>query len=117
MAAAARVDAGDEHLGEAEPLLWYPDRSWHGHTYVPATAATSEGYELFGYVRFLAGGEGEEPRDFTAEVDFTSETAERNPDWRLDLCEEVIGTWRGHLGAVATMTLIWGGRCCLAGAS
>jgi len=108
MAAAARVDAGDEHLGEAEPLLWYPDRSWHGHTYVPATAATSEGYELFGYVRFLAGGEGEEPRDFTAEVDFTSETAERNPDWRLDLCEEVIGTWRGHLGAVATMTLIWG---------
>ncbi len=53
-------------------------------------------------------GEDEEPRDLTAWVDFTEETAERNPDWRLDLCEEVIGSWRGQFGAVATITLVWG---------
>jgi hypothetical protein len=59
-------------------------------------------------VRFLPASEEGEPSDFSAQVDFTDETAERNPDWRLDLCEEVVGTWRGHLGAVATMTLVWG---------
>ena len=26
----------------------------------------------------------------------------------MDMCEEVIGAWRGHLGAVAAMTLVWG---------
>jgi hypothetical protein len=75
---------------------------------VPATSPTSGGYELFGYVRFLPGGEGEEPGDFTVQLDFTDETAERNPDWRMDICDEVIGSWRGHAGAVAAMTLVWG---------
>ncbi len=46
--------------------------------------------------------------DFSAHVDFTEETAERNPDWPIDLCEEVIGAWRGHSGEVASMTLVWG---------
>ena len=36
-----------------------------------------------------------EPSDFMAYVDFTDDTAERNPDWKLDLCDEVIGSWRG----------------------
>ncbi len=57
---------------------------------------------------FLPAGEGEEAHDFLAQVDFTEETAERNPDWKLDLCEEVIGSWRGEAGAVAEMTLVWG---------
>ena len=74
----------------------------------PAPRDTSGGYELFGYVRFVPAAEGDEPRDFSAQVDYTEETAERNPDWRMDLCEEVIGAWRGHLGAVAAMTLVWG---------
>jgi hypothetical protein len=39
---------------------------------------------------------------------FTAETAEANPDWQLDLCEEVVGAWRGELGKVAAMTLVWG---------
>ena len=40
---------------------------------------------------------------------FTNETAEQNPDWQLDLCDEVIGLWRGHPGAKpADMTLVWG---------
>ena len=45
---------------------------------------------------------------FCAHVDFTDETAEQNPDWKLDLCDEIIGAWRGESGAVAAMTLVWG---------
>ncbi len=108
LAAALRLDSEQKDLGEPGEIVWYPDRSWHGRTYVPGTARTSGGYELFGYVRFLPGGDDGEPSDFSAHVDFTAETAERNPDWRLDLCDEVIGAWRGHFGGVAAMTLVWG---------
>jgi hypothetical protein len=109
LAAALGLDAEGTELGEPGKISWYPDRSWHGRTYVPATAPTANGHELFGYVRFVAAvEEGEEPQDLVAQVDFTEETAERNPDWRMDLCEEVIGAWRGQFGAVAAMTLVWG---------
>ena len=108
LAAALRLDAEEEDLGEPGPIAWYPDRTWHGHTYVPGTALSTGGYELFGYVRFLPGIEDGEPSDFSAHVDFTDETAERNPDWKLDLCDEIIGAWRGESGGVAAMTLVWG---------
>ncbi|MGA2319954.1 MAG: hypothetical protein ABSG95_04320 [Solirubrobacteraceae bacterium] len=108
MTACAELDAGEDELGDPGEIAWYPDRSWHGRTYVPATALTSNGYELFGYVRFVPTGESSEAQQFSAHVDFTEETAERNPDWRMDLCEEVIGAWRGQSGAVAAMTLVWG---------
>ena len=48
------------------------------------------------------------PSDFESSADFTTETAEQNPDWKLDLCEEVIGGWRGEQGHRAAMTLVWG---------
>ena len=108
LGAALKLDAEPEDLGEPGPIAWYPDRTWHGHTYVPATTLTSTGYELFGYVRFLPGVDDGEPSELTAYVDFTDETAERNPDWKLDLCDENIGAWRGEAGAVAAMTLVWG---------
>jgi hypothetical protein len=108
LGAALQLDAEPEDLGEPGAIAWYPDRTWHGHTYVPATTLTSTGYELFGYVRFLPGIDDGEPSDFTAHVDFTDETAERNPDWTLDLCDEIIGAWRGEAGATAAMTLVWG---------
>jgi hypothetical protein len=108
LAASLALDSEDADLGEPRAIAWYPDRSWHGHSYVPGTAQTSTGYELFGYVRFLPGIDEGEPSEFSAHVDFTDETAERNPDWKLDLCDEIIGTWRGALGAVAAMTLVWG---------
>jgi hypothetical protein len=108
LTAAAQLDGGGADLGRPGAIRWYPDRTWHGRTYVPATAPTSTNFELFGYVRFIPAGEGQEPGDFSAHVDFTDETAERNPDWELDLCDEVIGSWRGHGGAVAAMTLVWG---------
>jgi hypothetical protein len=109
LAAVLRLEPQEVELGEPGPISWYPDRSWHGRSYVPATAPTASGHELFGYVRYVPVlAEDEEPQELTAHVDFTEETAERNPDWRLDLCEEVIGSWRGQFGAVAAMTLVWG---------
>jgi hypothetical protein len=108
LAAAPRLADDGAELGTPQEIVWYPDRTWHGRTYVPATAMTGTGYELFGYVRFVPAGEDGEPGDFLAHVDFTEETAERNPEWQLDLCDEVIGTWRGEGGAVASMTLVWG---------
>ena len=108
LAAAGAIEDAPEDLGDPGEVLWYPDRSWHGHTYVPGTSRTSSGYELFGYVRFLPASEGGDPSGFSARVDFTDETAERNPDWKLDLCDEIIGAWRGESGATAAMTLVWG---------
>jgi hypothetical protein len=98
----------EEGLGEHGEVTFYPDRTWHGRTYVPATAPTSEGYELFGYVSFRPGGEEREPSEFAAVADFTPETAAENPDWQLDLCEQVVGMWRGEDGDSADMTLVWG---------
>jgi hypothetical protein len=69
---------------------------------------TSTGFELFGYVAFRPGGEDREPSEFSAVADFTDETAAANPDWQLDLCEEVVGVWRGEINKTADMTLVWG---------
>src|ERR671917_691322 len=113
LAACLRIDADGQDIGEARELRWFPDRSWNGRTYVPVTARTTTDLELFGYVSFVPGdpdgdGVAAEPSDFVSRADFTDETAERNPDWRIDLCEEVIGAWRGEGGRSADMTLVWG---------
>ncbi len=109
LAAVAAIDVADgEELGEPGELVWHPDRTWAGRTYVPVTAPTSNGFELFGYVSFAPGEAEDEPSEFFASADYTDETAERNPDWRLDLCDEVVGGWRGEGGNVAAMTLVWG---------
>jgi hypothetical protein len=108
LAACLRIDSAGEDLGEPDEVTWYPDRTWHGRTFVPATALTSKGYELYGYVSFAPGGDGEEPSEFHAVSDYTAETAEANPDWQIDLCDEVVGTWRGEQGKAAAMTLVWG---------
>jgi hypothetical protein len=108
LAAATQLEVAESDLGEPGEILWYPDRTWHGRTYVPGTTLTTNGYELFGYVRFLPASEGSAASDFSAHVDFTEETAARNPDWQMDLCDEVIGAWRGEAGALAAMTLVWG---------
>jgi hypothetical protein len=97
-----------EDVDEPGVLSFFPDRSWHGYTYVPVTAATPSGLEIYGYVMYSVPVGGAEPTDFAAYADFTDETADRNPDWQLDLSDEVIGGWRGADGMVASMTLIWG---------
>jgi len=108
LGACDALDEEGEDLGEPGEVAFHPDRTWHGRTYVPATALTSTGYELFGYVSFRPGGDDREPSEFSAVADFTSETAAENPDWQLDLCEEVVGVWRGEAGDSAEMTLVWG---------
>src|ERR1700758_561775 len=106
LAACREIDAEDEDLGEAGEIAWFPDRTYGGRTYVPAVSRTSEGYELFGFVSFREGSGG--PADFEARADYTSELAESNPDWKVDLNDEVIGTWRGEQGKTADITLVWG---------
>ncbi|MDP9344414.1 MAG: hypothetical protein M3P44_01585 [Actinomycetota bacterium] len=109
LAACLRIEKNDgEELGDAGDILWFPDRTWHGRTFVPGVARTANGFELYGYVSYAPGADGEEPADFHAVADFTADTAEANPDWAIDLCDEVIGTWRGEQGKAAAMTLIWG---------
>jgi hypothetical protein len=105
---AARGVETDEELGEPGEIRWFPDRTWGGRTYVPGTAATSEGYELFGYVSYTREHEGAQAEGFTAHVDYTDETAEANPDWTLDLSDQEIGHWRGPEGRQGVLTLVWG---------
>jgi hypothetical protein len=106
LAAYREIDAEGEELGDPGEVVWFPDRAYAGRTYVPAVARTSTGYELFGFVSFSEGSGG--PSEFEARADFTSELAEANPDWKLDLNDDVIGTWRGEDGRRADMTLVWG---------
>jgi hypothetical protein len=113
LAACHEIDSEGEDLGEAGEIAWFPDRSYSGRTYVPGVARTTTGYELFGFVSFSEGGEqgargGGGPIDFQARADYTSETAETNPDWKLDINDEVVGRWRGEQGNAADITLVWG---------
>jgi hypothetical protein len=106
LSACGEIDTEGEEIGEPGEIAWFPDRAFGGRTYIPAVSRTSEGYDLYGYVSFAEGSGG--PSDFAALADFTAETADSNPDWKIDLNEEVIGSWRGELGKTADMTLVWG---------
>ncbi len=107
LAACLRVETeeGDPDLGAAGDIHWFPDRTWSGRTYVPATSRTDTGLELYGYVSFAPG---DEPSELYAWADYTPDIAEDHPEWRMDICQEVVGGWRGERGQVAAMTLIWG---------
>jgi hypothetical protein len=105
--AASRIDA-EEDIGEPGEIAWFPDRSFGGRTYLPGTAPTSNGYELFGFVSYSREHEGAQATDFEASVDYTDETAEANPDWTLDLSDQEIGHWRGDRGRRGVITLVWG---------
>jgi hypothetical protein len=106
LAAFREIDSEGEDLGTPGEVSWFPDRSFGGRTFVPAVARTTTGLELFGFVSFSEGSGG--PSDFEARCDFTSELAENNPDWKLDLNDDVVATWRGEQGKTADMTLVWG---------
>lgn len=99
---------------------WFPERAWGGRVWVPATAragapddAAGDGgagpatLELFGHVSYVLPQDGE-PSDFRATADFTDVLAEENPDWRIDLNDDVIGQWRGENGRAGAVTLVWG---------
>ncbi len=100
LAACLRIDDEGEDLGQAGDVTWYPDRTYGGRTYVPATAAP----------RPATSSTATSPssRASTAATRPTSTRAptspprspSRTPDWKLDLCEDVIGVWRGENGKV-----------------
>ncbi len=98
---------GTEIPAEVE---WFPERAWGGRVWVPATARTEgpEGtLELFGHVSYELP-EGGEPGAFRTAADFTDVLAEENPDWRIDINDDVIGKWRGENGRAGSVTLVWG---------
>ena len=99
----AAQDLGD--IGEPGDVVWFPDRTYAGRTFVPATSRTSSGLELFGYVSYVVN---DEPGNYHTVADVTEEVAESHPEWKVDLCDEIIGTWRGVGARVAQMTLVWG---------
>jgi len=107
VAACARIES-DEDLGEPGDVSWFPDRTFAGRTYVPASAPTTNGYELFGFVSFAREHEGAEATAFEAVADWTDETAEANPDWELDLSDRELTSWRGPQGRRGEITLVWG---------
>ncbi len=108
LGACDAIDPAEDDLGEPGEITFYPDRTWHGRTFVPATTTTSTGFELFGYVAFRPGTDDQEPSEFSSVAAATDDTADANPHWQLDLSEEVVGVWRGEKGNRADMTLVWG---------
>lgn len=99
-----------------ETFNWFPERAWSGRVWVPVSGnaeavleegAEAEPIEIYGFVSFIQP-EGEDPTDFKASADFTDVIAADNPDWKIDISDEVIGTWHGEQGREASMTLVWG---------
>ena len=76
----------------------------------PVEGAAQTASEHFGFVSFVRPAEGEEGEagDFAAQADFTDVVAADNPDWLIDLNEEVIGPWRGEADRRGDVTLVWG---------
>jgi hypothetical protein len=105
--AVGQIETDGDELGDPGEIDWFPERTLQGRTYIPATARTGEGFEVFGYVAF-DHGPGGEPSSFTAHADYTDETAEANPDWELDLSDEEIGIWRGSRELKSNIALVWG---------
>jgi hypothetical protein len=94
-------------------IVFYPERGWGGRFYVPLTGRAAEGegegpVEFFGHVSFARAGAEDEPTDLVASVDFTDVTADDNPDWKIDINEDVIGRWRADAGRGGDVTLVWG---------
>jgi hypothetical protein len=115
-ACAGHADEAGAPL-DPETIKWFPERGWGGRVYVPATggAVEAEGeseetagpVEYFGWVSFERLEEGE-PRELAAKADFTDVTAEDNPDWKIDLSDDVIGAWRSEGERGGDITLVWG---------
>ena len=117
-AAACRPLAGEAGAPlDPETVKWFPERTWGGRVYVPASGRASEPTttedgesvlaEYFGWVSFERP-DTDEPRELTAKADFTDVTAEDNPGWKIDLNDDVIGGWRTDGNRTGDVTLIWG---------
>ena len=122
--------ACEPHAAEAgapldpETIRWFPERGWGGRVYVPGAGRATEPsgggepeegeqaadpvlVEYFGHVSFVRPEDGE-PSDLRASADFTGVTAEDNPQWKIDLSDDVIGAWRAEADRGGDITLVWG---------
>lgn len=97
---------------DPEAARFFPERTWGGTTYIPVVGPGAEQVEgvapeFFGHVSFVREEEGD-PGELTASVDFTDVTAAENPDWQVDLNDDVVGEWRADGARGGDVTLIWG---------
>ena len=110
---ACEALAGEAGTGpDLEEIRFFPERTWGGRSYVPAVAPGAEEVdgvvpEFFGHVSFLHDTDGD-PGAMTATADFTDVTAAENPDWEVDLNDDVVGQWRSDGERGGEVTLIWG---------
>ncbi len=103
---------------DPETIRWFPDRAWSGRVYVPVSARAAEATtdedgesvlsEFYGWVSYAPGEDDGEPAEMRATADFTDVTAEDNPDWKIDINDDVVGAWRTDGGRGGDVTLIWG---------
>jgi hypothetical protein len=108
--ACGEIEDLPEEIEPPQEIDWFPERTWGGRIWVPATARAEAGggpIELFGHVSYRQPPGGE-PSDFHGSADFTDVVAEDNPSWRIDLNDDVIGRWRGEAGMAGDVTLVWG---------
>jgi hypothetical protein len=108
--ACEAIDDLPKGVAASDEIEWFPERAWGGRVWIPCTGRTTgpDGtLELFGHVSYTQAEDGE-PAEFEAKADFTDVLAENNPDWRIDLNDDVIGRWRGENGRAGDVTLIWG---------
>jgi hypothetical protein len=98
----------DESQAELGEIAWFPDRTFGSRTYVPGVAPGPEGGEVCGYVSYRRTHQGAQAVDFEADAYYTEDTAEANPDWKLDLSDLEIGDWRGTEGRRGKLSLVWG---------
>ncbi len=109
-AACEAVDDLPAGTALPEKIEWFPERTWGGRVWVPASvlAESDDGtIELYGHVSYVQP-DGGEPTQLRATADFTDVLASDNPDWRIDLNDDVIGSWRGEAGQGGDVTLVWG---------
>ena len=109
-AACVEIEGLPGGTSPPQEISWFPERTWGGRTWVPATAQTKAGdseLELFGHVSYVRPEDGD-PGDLRAKADFTDVLAADNPEWKIDLNDDVIGRWRGEDGRAGDVTLVWG---------
>jgi len=108
--ACEAVDDLPDGVEPPEEIEWFPERAWGGRVWVPCTSRAKgpDGpLELFGHVSYAKPVDGD-PAEFEAKAEFTDVLAEDNPDWRIDLNDDVIGRWHGENGRAGDVTLVWG---------
>lgn len=89
-------------------VRFFPERTWGLRTFIPVVGRGSgAALEYFGHISFVREPEGE-PGELVTDADFTDVIAAENPEWEVDLNDDVIGEWRADGGRGGDVTLIWG---------